>query len=118
MFLSRHHYYPLPFTADPHIILDYEANWTDYRYIKQGWDNSKNFTTSYGEKPTPKGFQEATRILGSMREDHPGSKAGRRYREETRKTEKEGVRPEVKSEVKSEAKPEIKPEVKQEKDSK
>lgn len=54
---------------------------TDYQYLKS-WGGMKNFALSYGEKPTPEGFHNAKVILGTFREDDPGSAAGRWYKSE------------------------------------
>ncbi|KAL9624023.1 MAG: hypothetical protein Q9160_001776 [Pyrenula sp. 1 TL-2023] len=67
---------------------DTSANVSDYKYVQDGWGNRQNFTMSYGEKPTPEGFNEATRVLGALRQDHPGSAAGQKYRAETKEMEK------------------------------
>ena len=43
------------------------------------------FAASYCEKPTPEGFYNAKVILGALREDDPGSTAGKWYKSEKAK---------------------------------
>lgn len=45
----------------------------------------KDFALSYGEKPTPEGFENAKVIMGALREDDPGSKVGSWYKSEKAK---------------------------------
>lgn len=59
---------------------------SDYRFLKdQGFNNMQDFALSHGEKANPDGFDNAKVILGAMRQDEPGSAAGRWYSDEKAK---------------------------------
>lgn len=60
-----------------------EGEKSDYQYLKeQGFNSMKEFAASYGEKSTPEGLHNAKVILGTFREDDPGSAAGKWYKSE------------------------------------
>jgi len=60
-----------------------EGEKSDYQYLKeQGFNSMKEFASSYGEKSAPQGFHNAKVILGTLREDDPGSAAGKWYKSE------------------------------------